>query len=92
MDYCTSYAYLEYLYRGPTNILCDNKSCVNNASKVESTLNNEHSSLACPTTRWAVAAGTVGIGKIDKNQTLADALSKVLTIAKRNYLFGNWTY
>ena len=76
----------------PTKILCDNKACVDSSSKVESTLNKKHSSLAYHATRWAVAAGSVKIGKIDTKENISDALTKPLTVMQRNYLFGNWTY
>ena len=76
----------------PTKVLCDNKACVDSSSKVESTLKKKHSSLAYHATRWAVAAGSVKIGKIDSKDNIADALTKTLTVMQRNYLFGNWTY
>ena len=76
----------------PTKVLCDNKACVDSSSKVESTLNKKHSSLAYHATRWAVAAGSVKIGKVDTKDNISDALTKTLTVMQRNYLFGNWTY
>ena len=77
---------------GPAGVLCDNQSCVNGSSMVDSTLSKKHVSLAYHATRWHVAVGTITVGKIDTNENLADALTKMLTIAKREYLFGNWTY
>ena len=77
---------------GPAGVLCDNQSCVNGSSMVDSTLSKKHVSLAYHATRRHVAVGTITVGKIDPNENLADALTKMLTIAKREYLFGNWTY
>ena len=77
---------------GPTDVLCDNKSVVDNTSKIESVLNKKHSSIAYHAVRWAVAAGVMRVGKIDTAENLADAMTKVLTVAKREILFGNWTY
>ena len=76
----------------PTKVLSDKKACVDIFSKVESTLNKKHSSLAYHATRWAVAAGSVKIGKVDTKDNISDALTKTLTVMQRNYLFGNWTY
>ena len=77
---------------GPADVLCDNMSVVNNSSKVESVLNKKHSSIAYHAVRWAVAAGVLRVGKIHTDDNIADAYTKKLTVAKRNYLFGNWTY
>ena len=77
---------------GPTHIFCDNKSVVNNCSKVESLLNKKHSSVAYHMARWAVAAGEVCIGWINGKYNLSDALTKRLTKERRQELFWNWTY
>ena len=76
----------------PTNILCDNESVVKNSSKIESTLDKKHNALAYHAVRWAVAAGSVRIGKVDGNYNLADAMTKRLTSRRRDALFGDWTY
>ena len=77
---------------GPADTLCDNQSVVNNTSKIESALNKKHSSVAYHAVRWAVAAGVLRVGKVDTEENLADAMTKILSAAKRDYLFGNWTY
>ena len=77
---------------GPADILCDNQSVVNNSSKFESTLDKKHASIAYHAVRWSVAAGVIRVGKIHKNENLADAFTKRLSASKRDYLFGNWTY
>lgn len=77
---------------GPTNIFCDNKTCVSCASNVEATLNKKHSSLAYHACKYAVAAGIIKVTWINTNDNIADPLTKQLTVQKRAYLFGNWTY
>ena len=75
-----------------TKLLCDNESVVRNSSKLESTLNKKHCSLAYHAVRWAVAAAIVSIGWIPTDLNIADAMTKRLTVYKRNALFGSWTY
>ena len=77
---------------GPTSVLCDNQSVVNNSSKIESILNKKHNSIAYHATRWATAAEVIRVGKIGTEENLADAMTKRLAAMRRNYLFGNWTY
>ena len=77
---------------GPTDVLCDNMSVVNNSSKIESTLNKKHSSLAYHAVRWSAAAGIIRVGWVQTDLNLADAMTKRLTVTKRDFLFGEWTY
>ena len=77
---------------GTTDILCDNQSVVNNSSRFESTLNKKHALIAYHTVRWSVAAGIIRVGKVYKDDILADVFTKMLSAVKREYLFGNWTY
>ena len=77
---------------GAADILCDNQSVVNNTSKFESTLNKKHASIAYHAVRWSVAAGVIRVGKVYKDDNLAYAFTKRLSVSKRDYLFGNWTY
>ena len=77
---------------GTADVLCDNQSVVNNSSKFESTLDKKHASVAYHAVRWSVAAGIIRVGKVHKDDNLADALTKRLSANKRDYLFGNWTY
>lgn len=74
------------------HVFCDNESVVKNCSRVESTLNKKHNSLAYHYNRWHVAAGVVTVSWIERNENLADAFTKRLTETTRDYLFGNWTY
>ena len=80
------------LVDGPTDVLCDNLSVVNNSSKIESKLDKKHSSIAYHAVRWSVAASILRIGWIDGKENLADAMTKCLPVITRDYLFGNWTY
>ena len=73
-------------------MFCDNNSVVMNSSNVESKLNKKHNSLAYHYTRWSVAAGIIRVGWVDGKENLADVYTKILAIAAREYLFGNWTY
>ena len=79
-------------FEGPTQVLCDNQSVVDNSSKLESKLNKKHNAIAYHAVRWAVAAATLVVGKIDGEWNLADAMTKRLTAQRREFLFGNWTY
>ena len=73
-------------------ILCDNQSVVTNSSKIGLTLSKKHCSIAYHAVRWAVAAAVISIGWIPTELNLADAMTKRLTVLKREKLFGNWTY
>ena len=75
-----------------THVLCDNESLVKNSSHVESTLNKKHSSIAYHFTRWNVAAKVCKVAWIPTGENIADAFTKRLAEATRDYLFGNWTY
>ena len=77
---------------GPAHIYCDNRSVVNNSSKVESTLDKKHNSVAYHYVRNAVAASIVTVAWISGNDNLADAFTKRLPEVTRNHLFGNWMY
>ena len=79
--------------RKHTYILCDNESLVKNSSKIESTLNKKHSSLAYHYfARWCVAAKVCTVAWIRTGENIADAMTKCLSKTIRDYLFGNWTY
>jgi len=77
---------------GPTDVLCDNQSVVNNSSKLGSALHKKHNSIAYHAVRWAVAAGVLRVGKVDTKENLADAFTKRLTATIRELLFSQWTY
>ena len=75
-----------------TKVFCDNQSVVNNSTKLSSTLNKKHSSIAYHAVRWAVAAGIIKVAWTDTAWNLADVFTKRLTVETRNRLFGEWTY
>ena len=53
-------------------VLCDNESCVNGSSRVDSTLSKKHVSLAYHATRWAVAADIIQVGKVHTDDNLLE--------------------
>ena len=77
---------------GELRILNANKSVVDSSSKLESTLNKKHNSIAYHLVRWNVAAGAVRIGWIEGILNKADAFTKILAAARRSKLFGDRTY
>ena len=77
---------------GPAHIYYDNDGVVNNSSKVESTLDKKHNSVAYHYVRNAVAASIVTVAWINSNNNLVDAFTKKLPEVTRNHLFGNWMY
>lgn len=79
-------------FEGPTHVFSDNESLTKNVSRVESTLNKKHSSIAYHLTRWSVAVGETTIAWIKGTENIADGFTKLLPETTRNYLFGNWTY
>ena len=76
----------------PTYVLCDNESVVKNTTNVESTLNKKHSSVAYHHCRWSAAAGVISVAHVRTDDNIADCFTKRLPVAKRKYLFGEWTY
>ena len=73
-------------------MFCDNEGVVNNSSKVESTLNKKHNSVAYHYVRNAVVSSTITVAWANSHDNLADAVTKRLTEVTRNRLFGNWMY
>jgi hypothetical protein len=68
---------------GPTNVFCDNRGVVKNASIPESTLMKKHNAINYHAVREAAAAGILRVGKEDGETNLADLLTKVLSGEKR---------
>ena len=73
-------------------ILNDNKSVVYSSSKLESTLNKNHNSIAYHLVIWNVAEGVVRIGWIDVISNIAVEFTNRLSTARRSKLFGYWNY
>ena len=74
---------------GTAIILNDNKSEVNNSSKIRSALNKKHGSIAYHLIRQNISAGVVQIGWISTSDNIAGKLTEILTEAKRKTLFSN---
>ena len=66
-------------------LYCDNQCMVNNSSKVESTLDKKHNSVAYHDIRNAVAASIIAVAWIKSTDNLADALTKRLPEVSRNH-------
>jgi hypothetical protein len=60
---------------GPTNIFCDNRGVVRNASIPESTLMKKHNAINYHAVREAAAAGILRVGKEDGETNAADLLT-----------------
>jgi hypothetical protein len=63
---------------GPTTVLCDNQSVVQNSSRPESTLQKKHNAVAYHRVREAQAAKIISIVKEDGETNLADLFTKLL--------------
>ena len=73
---------------GPTAVMCDNNSVVNNAQRPESVLSKKHLSICFHRVREAVARCVIRVGKIESTRNLADLFTKCLLTATRAYLLG----
>ncbi len=63
---------------GPANVMCDNKSVVNNSTIPSSTLKKKHNAICYHRVREAVAAKVIRIAHVPTGQNLADMLTKPL--------------
>jgi hypothetical protein len=61
---------------GPTNVFCDNKSVVTNATVPSSVLNKRHNAICYHRVREAQAAGTIRVAWIPGTENLADLFTK----------------
>ena len=71
---------------GPTNILGDNESVVNSASKVEARLNKKHNAICFHTVREASAAKWIRVGWEPTDTNIADIFTKMLDTEQRRRL------
>jgi hypothetical protein len=74
---------------GPTNILGDNESVVNAASKVEGRLNKKHNAICYHAVREACAAGWVRVGWEPTETNVADLFTKMLPVETRGRLLSS---
>ena len=77
---------------GPTNVLCDNKAVVDNASLPESQLKKKHLSIAYHYTRENCAKGAARIAFESTATNLADLCTKVLGYQRRRELCESLSY
>ena len=73
---------------GPTNVLCDDNSIVNNSQRPESVLSKKHLSICFHRVREAVARQVIRVGKIESQRNLPDLFTKCLPTLTRAYLLG----
>ena len=73
-------------------MLNNNESAVNNSSKIESTLNKKHSSIAYHLVHHNVASRVVIIEWVSTSDNISDTLTNRLKESKKKHLFSDWTY
>ena len=71
---------------GPTDVMCDNNSVVNNSQHPESILSKKHLSICYHHAREAVAHGVIQVGKIESTCNLADLFTETLPTTTHAYL------
>ena len=78
--------------KGPTNVYCDNKSVVCNATLAESTLKKKHLSVCYHKVRESYAKGAVRIAYEPTESNLADVCTKVLSQEEKKKKMKNILY
>jgi hypothetical protein len=73
---------------GATNVLGDNESVVNSASKVEARLNKKHNAICFHTVREASAANWIRVGWEPTASNIADIFTKMLDTEQRRKLLS----
>ena len=66
---------------GPTDVMCDNNSVVNNSQCPESVLSKKHLSICYHHAHEAVVRGVIQVGKIESTCNLAYLFTKTLLTA-----------
>jgi hypothetical protein len=74
---------------GPTNVLGDNESVVNSASKIEARLNKKHNAICFHAVREAAAAGWIRVGWEPTGSNIADLFTKMISTEQRRKLLKN---
>ena len=77
---------------GPSNVLCDNQSVVDNSSLPESQLKKKHLSIAYHYVRECCAKGAAQIAFESTETNLADLCTKVLGWQRRKNLCSRLLY
>jgi hypothetical protein len=73
---------------GPTNVLGDNESVVNSASKVEARLYKKQHAICFHTVREAAAANWIRVGWEPMETNIADIFAKMLETEKWRQLLS----
>ena len=73
---------------GPTDVLCNNNSVVNNYQRPEYVLSKKYLSICFHRVQEAVARHVIRVGKIESQHNLADLFTKCLPTPTRPYLLG----
>ena len=73
---------------GPTNVLCDNNSVVNNSQRPESVLSKKHLSICFHWVQEGVVDQVIWVGKIESQCNVADCFTKCLPTPTCAYLLG----
>ena len=73
---------------GPTNVLCNNNSVVNNAQRPESALSKKHLSICFHRVWEGVARWVIRVHKIESQRNLTDLFIKCLPTPTCAYLLG----
>ena len=73
---------------GPTNVLCNNNSIINNSQRPESVLSKKHLSICFHWVREGVVYWVIQVGKIESQHNLADLFTKCLPTPTCTYLLG----
>ena len=74
---------------GPANVFCDNEAVYCNAAFVGSKLKRKHNAICFHLVYEAVAAGKMVFFKIDRNENLANLLTKSVPGHRQKYLRSN---
>ena len=70
---------------GPVNVFCNNEAVYQNSSFVESQLKQKHNSICYHLVQEAVAAGKMVVFKVNRNENLANLLTKSVPGNRRKY-------
>ena len=73
---------------GPTNVLCNNNSIVNNSQRPQSVLSKKHLSICFHQVWETGACQVIQVGKIESQRNLADLFTKCLPTLTHAYLLG----
>ena len=70
---------------GESDVYCDNQSVVNSGTRPECVLSKKHLAICYHIVRESVAKGATRIGKCTDPENIADLLTKIVAMPKREY-------